>query len=143
MSGFSPCYAAADLIHPLLTTLSQAPRSLAQAEEKELHADRFSSASRHDPDNDDADSSSYAETDFSDSDLDRPSAAAGAASARDAPGDEPDAHRRSRAGSIASTYWRPERTDRKNLLTVVDEQCVSGGRLHEHAHTPAQQPSLR
>lgn len=27
-------------------------------------------------------------------------------------------------GSIASTYWRPERSDRKNLLATVDEQCV-------------------
>ena len=27
-----------------------------------------------------------------------------------------------RPGSIASTYWRPERSDRKNLLTVVDER---------------------
>lgn len=25
-------------------------------------------------------------------------------------------------GSIASTYWRPERSDRKNLLSVVDER---------------------
>ena len=28
-----------------------------------------------------------------------------------------------RPGSIASTYWRPERADRKNLLSVVDERC--------------------
>lgn len=27
-----------------------------------------------------------------------------------------------RPGSIASTYWREERTDRKNLLTVIDEK---------------------
>jgi hypothetical protein len=27
-----------------------------------------------------------------------------------------------RPGSIASTYWRDERTDRKNLLTVIDER---------------------
>jgi hypothetical protein len=27
-----------------------------------------------------------------------------------------------RPGSIASTYWREERTDRKNLLTVIDER---------------------
>ena len=27
-----------------------------------------------------------------------------------------------RPGSIASTYWREERTDRRNLLTVVDER---------------------
>ena len=31
-----------------------------------------------------------------------------------------------RPGSIASTYWRDERTDRKNLLTVIDEKCVVG-----------------
>ncbi len=28
-----------------------------------------------------------------------------------------------RPGSIASTYWRPERSDRKNLLSTVDERC--------------------
>lgn len=27
-----------------------------------------------------------------------------------------------RPGSIASTYWREERHDRKNLLTVIDEK---------------------
>ena len=27
-----------------------------------------------------------------------------------------------RPGSIASTYWRDERSDRKNLLTVIDER---------------------
>lgn len=30
-----------------------------------------------------------------------------------------------RPGSIASTYWRPERSDRKNLLSTVDERCVA------------------
>ena len=74
---------------------------------------------------DDAESSSYAETDFSDSELDTASLPVDASSARDAPGNDPDGRRRSRAGSIASTYWRPERTDRKNLLTIVDEQCAS------------------
>lgn len=34
----------------------------------------------------------------------------------------PDGTKRPYAGSIASTYWRPERTDRQNLLNVVDEQ---------------------
>lgn len=29
-----------------------------------------------------------------------------------------------RPGSIASTYWRDERSDRKNLLTVIDERCA-------------------
>ncbi len=29
-----------------------------------------------------------------------------------------------RAGSIASTYWRPERTDRKEALSAIDEQCA-------------------
>ena len=27
-----------------------------------------------------------------------------------------------RSGSIASTYWREERHDRRNLLTVIDEK---------------------
>ena len=30
-----------------------------------------------------------------------------------------------RAGSIASTYWRPERTDRKEALSAIDEQCAT------------------
>lgn len=30
-----------------------------------------------------------------------------------------------RPGSIASTYWRPERSDRKALLSTVDERCVT------------------
>ncbi len=29
-----------------------------------------------------------------------------------------------RPGSIASTYWREERHDRKELLAVIDERCV-------------------
>ena len=29
-----------------------------------------------------------------------------------------------KAGSIASTYWREERQDRRGLLTNLDEQCV-------------------
>lgn len=28
-------------------------------------------------------------------------------------------------GSIASTYWRPERQDRKENLSVIDERCFS------------------
>ena len=99
---------------------------LAQAQEAELHAGRLPVVDRlgreHD---DDVESSTCAETDYSDSELDSPSAAAGAGLARDAPGgDEAEARPRSRAGSIASTYWRPERTDRKNLLTIVDERCA-------------------
>ena len=30
-----------------------------------------------------------------------------------------------RSGSIASTYWRPERTDRKEALSAIDEQCAT------------------
>lgn len=30
-----------------------------------------------------------------------------------------------RAGSIASTYWRPERTNRKEALSAIDEQCAT------------------
>ena len=30
-----------------------------------------------------------------------------------------------RPGSVASTYWRPERCDRKNLLSTVDERCAA------------------
>ena len=30
-----------------------------------------------------------------------------------------------RAGSIASTYWRLERTDRKEALSAIDEQCAT------------------
>lgn len=28
-----------------------------------------------------------------------------------------------RAGSIASTYWRPERTDRTEMSSVLDDRC--------------------
>ncbi|KAK9819819.1 hypothetical protein WJX72_002761 [[Myrmecia] bisecta] len=38
-------------------------------------------------------------------------------------GDEPaEVHQPRRAGSIASTYWRPERRDRKENLSVIDER---------------------
>ena len=30
-----------------------------------------------------------------------------------------------RAGSIASTYWRPERRDRNDNLSMIDERWVS------------------
>ena len=32
---------------------------------------------------------------------------------------------RRRAGSIASTYWRPERRDRTELSSVLDDRCAS------------------
>ena len=70
----------------------------------------------------DEESSSYAETDFSDSELNRLAVPAGSSTSGDAHGDERSARRPGGPGSIASTYWRPERTDRKNLLTVVDER---------------------
>ena len=73
----------------------------------------------------DDDSSSYAETDYSDGELDRAAASGGVSTSGDARGEERSARRAGGPGgpgSIASTYWRPERTDRKNLLTVVDER---------------------
>ena len=99
----------------------------AQAQEQEQRADRHLAGSQRELEESGADSSRYTDTDYSDSDseADSPAAAADLPGARDATGNEPDVRRiRGGPGSIASTYWRPERTDRKNLLTVVDEQCV-------------------
>ena len=39
--------------------------------------------------------------------------------------DESISQSRRRAGSIASTYWRPERRDRTELSSVLDDRCVS------------------
>ncbi len=39
------------------------------------------------------------------------------------------------AGSIASTYWRPERTDRKEALSAIDEQCAAPPAWGHHVHT--------
>ncbi len=78
--------------------------------------------SHHGADHGDEDSSSYAETDFSDSELDRAAASPDVSTSGNARGEEGSARRPGGPGSIASTYWRPERTDRKNLLTVVDER---------------------
>ena len=77
-----------------------------------------------------SESGSYTETDFSGSEGEREPSAGGRADAAFSGGDgegegEGSAapRRRGGPGSIASTYWRPERTDRKNLLTVLDERC--------------------
>ncbi len=99
-------------------------RCPAQAQEQEQRADRHRGAGLREREDSDADSSRYTDTDYSDSEEDSLSAAADVPVTRDAPGNEPDGRRRGGPGSIASTYWRPERTDRKNLLTVVDEQCA-------------------
>lgn len=73
-----------------------------------------------------SESGSY--TDFSGSEEDREPSARGSADAafggddgESEGGDGP--RRKGGPGSIASTYWRPERTDRKNLLSVLDERC--------------------
>ena len=42
-------------------------------------------------------------------------------------GDESTSQGRRRTGSIASTYWRPERRDRTELSSVLDDRCVSHG----------------
>ena len=39
-------------------------------------------------------------------------------------GDESTSQSRRHTGSIASTYWRPERRDRTELSSVLDDRCV-------------------
>lgn len=36
-------------------------------------------------------------------------------------------HGKRREGSIASTYWRPERTDRTEMSSVLDDRCLPNG----------------
>ena len=68
-------------------------------------------------------SGSYTETDFSSCEHGDTQRQPGSADAASTESDqEADRPRRGGPGSIASTYWRPERTDRKNLLTVLDER---------------------
>ena len=96
----------------------------AQAQDREERADRHPGVSLRERGESDADSSQYTDTDYSDSEAESQAAAGDVPVTREASGNEPDVRRRGGPGSIASTYWRPERTDRKNLLTVVDEQCA-------------------
>ena len=50
------------------------------------------------------------------------------------------ARQRQRQGSIASTYWRPERRDRSDQLSMIDERCASAA---QGSAAPAATQSLR
>lgn len=51
-------------------------------------------------------------------------------------GEEPHEAAPSESKSFASTYWRPERTDRKGNLSAIDERCsfLSSGFWHFHTN---------
>lgn len=82
-------------------------------------------AAAEDRDDDSASASgSFEDSDYSESERGEWAGRADAAFGEEGVAVQPEGRRMGGPGSIASTYWRPERTDRKALLTVLDERWV-------------------